>query len=169
MPSEILLQIVKNTDPMGKACLSLTSKYLALHCLKAEATFPSKKGAYLDDTRRVTFLNLLKGWMPEKYRMCFICRIYRPINGGHLEEKYVHVRSIDHTPKISMNITRWKDEDWTFISLGKRISKSGTMETRTYCPACIKEVKTIKIGRRRMGMKRKNAAIAEELHVDADA
>lgn len=60
MPSEILLQIVKDTGIMGMTCLSLNSEYLALHCLAAKATFPSKKGAYLDDTLRVTFLNLLK-------------------------------------------------------------------------------------------------------------
>ncbi|KAF7514066.1 hypothetical protein GJ744_004391 [Endocarpon pusillum] len=106
--------------------------------------------------------------MPEKYRLCFICRIYRPINGSHLEEEYVSERSGDHTTKTSLKITRWRDEDWTFISLGIRISDSPTVETRTYCPACIKEVNTIKIGRRRMGMKRSNAAAAEELQVDAD-
>lgn len=60
MPSEIFLQIIQHTEPIGMTYLSLTSIYFALHYLASEGTFPSKEGRYLEDTRRLTFLNLLK-------------------------------------------------------------------------------------------------------------
>ncbi len=73
MPSEIILMILKCTDQMGVNCLSLTSKYFALHCLALEATFRSPKGGYLEDTCRVHFLKLLRSWVAKKYRVCYIC------------------------------------------------------------------------------------------------
>jgi hypothetical protein len=162
LPSEILVMIIKRTDPMDVTCLFLTSKYFALHCLSVptSATYPAKLYRYIDDHRRVNFLNLLKDWVPKKYRLCYICRKYRPINGGHLvdivEQKYtpkelpLYKRLGSQATKNTPKTTLWKDEDWTFMSLGKRASKHGVMETRTYCPACVREVDNIKIGRRRM-------------------
>lgn len=162
LPSEILVMIIKRTDPMCVTCLSLTSKYFALHCLSVptSAMFPAKRHRYLEDNHRVNFLNLLKDWMPEKYRMCYICRTYRPINGGHLidvvdgestnQKLPLGTRNGSQVTKKAPRTSLWKDEDWTFMSLGKRASKRGVMETRTYCPACVRGVESIRIGARRM-------------------
>lgn len=56
-----------------------------------------------------------------------------------------------HKPVPVPRITLWNDEDWTFVSLGKMVNASGVMETRAYCPACIREVDKIEIGRRGRG------------------
>ena len=53
-----------------------------------------------------------------------------------------------HIVRKVLGLTLWKDEDWTFMSTGRRVSLRGKPETRTYCPACVREVDTIKIGRR---------------------
>jgi hypothetical protein len=146
-------------DLIGVTCLSLTSKFFALHCLAATATFPSKRGyRYLEDTRHLKFLNLLQNWVPKEYRMCYICRVYRPINGGHIKDIFEEIhgykwnalekRNETHITKKVLRLHLWKDEDWTFISIGKGVSTHGKTETRTYCPACIREVVTIKIGRK---------------------
>jgi hypothetical protein len=95
-------------------------------------------------------------------------RKYRPINGRHLgdvvEDEYTK-EEIPLDMRFGINITKqvpritlWKDEDWTFMSLGKRVNTGGVMETRTYCPACVREVDTINIGRKRRSIKWKNAA-----------
>jgi hypothetical protein len=174
--------IIKRTDPMGATCLSLTSKYFALLGLGSSvATFPDKKGRYLEDIRRITFLNLLKSWVPKEYRMCYICRIFRTINGGHLqglvEEKYTpHDILLDtgsgiQLTKKVMKATEWKDEDWTFMSLGRRVTKSGLIETRTFCPACVRGVDSIGIGRRRLRLSygKSGAAVREKLGLDEAA
>jgi hypothetical protein len=158
LPSEIILLIIKHTKPMGVTCLSLTSKFFALHCLASKATFPSKQGRYLEDTRRVTFLNLLKSWVPKEYRMCYICRVFRPINSGHLKDIFeenlgyrwnpLERRNEVHNARKVLGLTLWKDEDWTFMSIGRRVSTRGKPETRMYCPACVREVDIIRIGRR---------------------
>ena len=142
--------------------LLLTSKWFSPYCLPVPiaATFPRKINRYLDDNRRVTFLKLLKSWFADKYRTCYICRTYHPINGGQVQdlieertqdELRMDVRLRPPVTKKVVRTTLWKDEDWMFVSLGKRVNKSGMMETRTYCPACVREVDVVRIGRRRIG------------------
>jgi hypothetical protein len=171
LPSEILMMVVKQTDPMGVTCLSLTSKWFALHGLASTiAIFPSKKARYANDKRRITFLNLLKGWMPEEYRMCYICRTFRPVSGGHLQTIVEDVHPHDeappdkkheaHTMKKIRKTILWSGEDWTFVTLGKKISKRGVQETRTYCPGCMKEVANINIGRK--GTKKQKKSPGDE-------
>jgi hypothetical protein len=123
----------------------------------------------------MTFLNLLKSWVPKKYRMCYICRVYRPINGGHLKDVFeeklgykwnpVGTRNEAHIVKKVLRLTMWKDEDWTFISIGKGINTRGKMETRMYCPACVRDVGMIKIGRRSRKMWN-GLKVAKPLQVD---
>jgi hypothetical protein len=133
-------------------------KYFVLHCLEAGATFPSKKGRYLGDIRSITFLNLLKSRSGDSYRMCYICRTYRPINSELLnqsaedknpgEETSLDVQLGTCPTNEVKNLRAWKDEDWTFLSLGKCVSKHGVIETRTYCPRCVLDIGNINIRKR---------------------
>jgi hypothetical protein len=162
LPSDLVVLILERADPMALTCLALTSKWFALHCLSLpkKTTFPSKHGKYADDARRITFMNLLSTWVPSsKYRLCHICRTYRPINDGELpnlvEEDYteeeipMHKRFGIRLKKKVWRTSLWQDEDWTFVSLGKRVTKNGLMQTRGYCPACVREVESIHIGRKK--------------------
>lgn len=148
LPSEVHLLIMKDIDSTGLTCLSLPLKYLVLLGSASKATFPSIKGRYNEDRRRLAFLNLLIGWMSRTYRMCYMCRLFRPIIGGQVRNlskksillrRFLKLMIVEGVPirKRAPKSIPWKDEHWTFLSLGKRVSKSGMVETRTFCPACI--------------------------------
>jgi hypothetical protein len=88
-------------------------------------------------------MKLLKEWMPEDYRLCWICRKYNPINGGTLilyEHEGIPIKKKTTKPLVGCKYEKfreeWKDDDWTFVSLGARKSKKKIVEIRTYCPKC---------------------------------
>lgn len=142
LPPETILEIFKYTNRISGACLALTCKYLFKNGEKFKVSCPPVKGRYSQDRDRLQFMKLLKNWMPEGYRLCWMCRKYKPINGGALvlyEREGTPIKKKTATPvgcKYEKFKDEWKDDDWTFMSLGACKSKQRKIETRTYCPKC---------------------------------
>ena len=98
-------------------------------------------------------MKLLKDFMPQDYRLCWICRKYKPINGGELIlYEYAGVPNKKKTskpPKGKCNYEKskekWKDDDWTFVSIGACKSKDRKINTRTYCPRCTAQTHNISL------------------------
>jgi hypothetical protein len=88
-------------------------------------------------------MKLLMDWMPEDYRLCWMCRKHKPINGGPLvlyKQEEIQIKT--KTTKLPMGSKYEKfkkewdddDDDWTLVSLCARKSKQKKIDTRTYCP-----------------------------------
>jgi hypothetical protein len=96
-------------------------------------------------------MKLLMHWMPEDYRLCWMCRKYKPINGGPLilyEQEGIPIKKTTKPPmgsKYEKCKKEWEDDDWTFVSLGACRSKQKKIDTRTYCPKCTKACHNISL------------------------
>ena len=98
-------------------------------------------------------MKLLKDLMPEDHRLCWMCRKWKPINGGRLilyEYEGVAIKKRTSKPpkgecKFEKTKEEWKDDDWTFLSIGACKSKDRKIRTRTYCPRCTAAIHEISL------------------------